>query len=268
MKRSLALGLLAALAWTMAARVSFDQGLQPVRPLYDGNHALAPYRWVKAPRGAEATNQPPTTTVRTFDLVAGKKSPAESIAAGDAQASIIFAEGAMQTPPGATSVELTITPSIPVPLVKATGVTADGNTYRFDAVYLPSREPARFIQPCPEVTLCATIILRYPLYGKRMFRHDGQAWAEVQGTQSVPGGDQVYGNVTGLGGFVAAGVPADQPRDDSFVNLLALGLGIATVAGAVIVGRLAPARRKARARKRKAAARNKDRNVKKRAHTT
>lgn len=247
--RALVLGLVAALAWIGAAGVSFDHGLQPVRPLYDGTHTLPPYAWVKPPPSAAAENQPPTPTKRTFALTPGKRSRSESIASADAQASIIFVEGGIVVPPGATGVELTITPSDPAPLGVA-GLKADGNAVTYEAVYLPSREPVRLTSPCPEATRCGTVILRYPLYGKKLFRRDGDAWVEVPGSQSVPSGDQVYANVDSLGTFVAAGVPPAGPRDDGFVNVLALGLGIAAVVAAVFLARYAPSRRKRSAGKR------------------
>lgn len=246
---ALALGVFAALAWISAASVSFDRGLQPVRPLYDGGAPPPPYRFVTPPDAFKADNQKPTTTTKTFPVKAGR-SPSQAIASDDSQASIVFSDGGFVVPKGATGVEVTITPLDPATKPAAPkGLALEGNAYRFDAVYLPSRDPLTLTSPCPEVTSCATIILRWPLTGTHLLKEDAGAWKTVTGVQHLPSPSfQIYGNVESLGTYIAAGVPTEMPSNDSLANVLALALGVVAVIAAVVVSRVLPARRKARAK--------------------
>lgn len=246
---ALALGIVGALAWTIAADISFDRGLHPVRPLYDGGAPPPPYRWVNPPAAFTADNQAPQGTTKTFDL-SGERSPSQAISSEDTQASIVFSDGGIEVPAGATAVEVTITPLDTKPLPPAPkGFAVEGNAYRFEAVYLPSREPVRFTDPCPEVTSCGTVILRWPLVGTALYRLDGDGWTEVKDAQHLAAPSfQIYGNVEGLGTYVAAGAPVAPGGDDGFANMLALALGAVAVIASIIAARFLPARRAARAK--------------------
>lgn len=256
---ALVLGLVAAAAWTVTAQVSFDRGLQPVRPLYDGGAHLPPYRWVDPPAAFEKDNTAPEPGTKTFPLK-GPRSPSETASTADSQAVVVFAEGGFEVPAGATAVEVTITPLDPEPIAPAPkGTALDGNAYRFDAVYLPSREPVRFSTPCPEVTSCATVILRWPMSGTKLLRAAYGTWTEIAGVNRLPEpSSQIYGNVDTLGTFAAAGAPAAPAAGKgNLANTIALVLGVVTVVGAVVVSRVLPARRKARAKRAAAVAKAK-----------
>lgn len=246
---ALALGVVAALAWTIAADISFDRGLHPVRPLYDGGAPPPPYRWVNPPAAFAADNEAPQGTTKTFDL-SGERSPSQAISSEDTQASIVFSDGALEVPAGATAVEVTITPLDTEPLPSAPkGFVVEGNAYRFEAVYLPSREPVRFKDPCPEVTSCGTVILRWPIAGTVLYRLVGDGWTEVKDAQHLAAPSfQIYGNVEGLGTYAAAGAPVAPEGNDGLANTLALALGVIAVIAAIVASRFLPARRAARAK--------------------
>lgn len=244
MRRSLGLVAVAAL-YVVAALFSFRAGLLPGRPLYEGFAPPAAYRWVKPPPEVAKGNLEPLPANGTLRF-AGKNSPPFNLNTPDGQAALILPPGAVDVPAGEGSLTLTMTPLDAQTLAPAPkGMTYDGNAYRITAAYSSTGEPARFLATsCPsgeQVNTCLTVVLRYALGAKGIYRLDADAWKPLTSTVTASA-LQVFADVDGIGTFVALrhGQPRKQRGD-----LLALILGLSTAVVATIVTRTVIARRKA-----------------------
>lgn len=172
------------------------------RLLYDGFAPPPPYRWVRPPLSLLLANKPPGAAQETITFTPSGSRQA-SVVTEDDQAAVVFPPGAVERLPGASAVEVTITPLDPHTLpALPPGLRPDGNAYRVDAVYLPSHAPVI-------LRAAVSVILRYPVHASTLLRLSGSRWEELRTTR-VPVAFQIFAPTRGLGVFVAAGPPQEK----------------------------------------------------------
>ena len=170
------------------------QALVPVGvPLYDGVMVTEPYRYLH-PSGQQPGSP---TSFSSTPAVVGEESPLFAAATTEVppQAQLIAREDAFQLTPGATGLQISITPVEP-PSV-APGAPIAGNVYRF-SVTDQAGTPLQ-IKPCEG---CITLFLRGPetLTGGRLLRFAGGEWTDVNAIHNSITGMYQW-NATGLGDF-------------------------------------------------------------------
>jgi hypothetical protein len=256
-------GALAIGVYLLTALVSFKTGLVRVRPLYEGNVAPPPYRWVNPPPDFVAGNKKPAGTSGSVTL---RKTGSVGFSVGtpDQQSVVILPDGAFAPKAGQTTVKITIAPLDPATIgAPPAGMHYDGNAYDIRAFYEPSGAPA---QPnattCPAATSglptkCITVVLVYPINANTLQRRDGATWVVVP---AQPAAQQLYGDSSRTGVFVAVGpgavgtVPTSTvaptftpaPRASKKGDFIAIGLGVAAVLVGVVLGRMRATRTRAR----------------------
>lgn len=244
----LAIGAALAAVYLLVAAASFHFRILPVRPLFDGFAPPPPYRYVKPPAGF--TNDAPPSAGAAEVKLGPSGSEGLSVSTDDAQASLIMRAGAAAAKPGQTAVAVKITPLDPEALAPPPqGLVFDGNAYRFEAAFTPSKDPIILDQP-------VTVVLRYPISASKLLTliTSGASWSQLPTNN---GGIQmsVYADVTTLGVFAAAdpiGAASPSPKPSGLLArfgpgppIVAAGL-LLLVAAAVFIRR---ARRKGRGRK-------------------
>ena len=246
----LLLGGVAAIGYIVVAMLSFNRGLVPTRPLYDGTAPPPPYRWVKPPSDLADTNQPPDAGSGTVAFTNGE-SANTTVPTNDGQAIVAFQQGSFKPLAGQTSAKVTITPIDPATVGPSpAGYDYDGNAYRVNATYAPSGTAAEIAPTtCPTntqttTTKCPTVVLRFPLFGTELFRYDDTAWTHLEAHTS-PTSLQVFADTPKLGVFAVAGVSLPPVRlNSSKVGLyLAIGLGAGAFAVGVVTWRSKRTRR-------------------------
>jgi hypothetical protein len=169
-----------------------------VRPLYEGFSPPAPYRWVKPPPPFASGNEPPKPSITDVGLQGGTSGQA-GISTDDAQVVLNLGPGTIPPHASDTKVTVTITPLDPATLSPPPGpLRADGNAYRVEAVYEPSRQPVdRFAFP-------GDILLTVPEPGHNMlFSPDGRSWQGLE-TQPVATSSVVAARLSQAGYFLGA----------------------------------------------------------------
>lgn len=158
----------------------------PLRPLFDGTHTQAPYRYVTPPTpdpaalpalGEEVTLE---FDEREQDGQRQLVFPGGLVTTGDGQVSLSIPSGVLPVVEGQTGVRFTITPLDPVTLGEAPAGTAyDGNAAEITAAYVPSGDPVTFTEQDCTLGGCLTVIMRYAHAGTQLWIREGDAWREV-----------------------------------------------------------------------------------------
>lgn len=211
------------MAGVYLATVAGLAGEGPVLPLYDaGPIAPEPYRWVNPPAEFAVSNMPPEGTKQEVAMT-DTGTVSSSILTPDSQAALILREGSFSPRLGEIAVMVEIQPIDPATVDQPlAGARYDGNAYRISATYAKEGSSASLANP-------ASVVLRSPLGGTRLLRHQGSAgWTELS-AQPVAASLQVFGEVTQLGVFVAAQTIHAKPFPWLAVSLGASG--VAVVAG-------------------------------------
>ena len=236
-----------AAAYVAVALGSFQAGLLPVRPLYDGGAPPPPYRWVIPPPDLAATNQQPAPGEGVIALTP-QGSAAATIATNDGQTIVAFQPGSIAARAGETQVRVSVTPLDPASIGSPpSGYDYDGNAYRVTAKYATSGADAEIaVDSCPADVLpkvCPSVVLRFPLFGTEMFRSDGTTWTRVESHIS-PASLQLFGDTPTLGDFVVAGPNLPPEKKGSKIALyLAIGLGAGALSVSIATWRSRSARR-------------------------
>jgi hypothetical protein len=238
------IGAALAAAYLLVAAASFYFRILPVRPLFDGFAPPPPYRYVNPPAGF-TNDAPPLPKTGEVKLTASG-SEGTSVSTDDAQASLIMRIGAAPAKPGQTAVAVKITPLDPEALAPPPkDLVFDGNAYRFEAAYAPSKYPIILAQP-------VTVVLRYPISASKLLALIGASWSQLPTNN---GGIQmsVYADVTSLGIFAAAdpvGAASPSPKPSGMLGRLGSGppitAGVLLLLAAILFIRGSAARRKGR----------------------
>lgn len=232
-------GLLAASAYLVAAIGLAGNG--PVLPLYDtGPIPNEPYRWVKPPAEFAAGNIPPEGTKQEAAMTDVGTVAAQIITA-DGQAAFVLREGSFAPRLGEIVVLVEIEPLDPAAIDEPpSGVRYDGNAYRVSATYAKEGVAAELVNP-------ATVVLRSPLGGTRLLRHqEGAGWTEIS-AQPVAASLQVFGETNALGVFVSAQTIHAKPYPWLWVSL---GASVVASGAALVAARILRRRKLARAPRR------------------
>lgn len=218
-------GTAAAGVYLAVAALSFSSRLLPARPLYDGLAPPPPYRWVSPPPDVQDNQQPEPGSGTLAMTETG--SEGKSITTPDGQASVIFPREAVTPVPGATGVEVTITPrAAPAP---PSGLSIDGNVYEVSAVLSGPEVPVTLARP-------ATVVLRFPARATVLLRRDGASWMQLETTVSQ-GSLQVFGDTRKLGTFAAASRPVAAPSSFPWPAYVAAGGALTLAAGGLLLAR-------------------------------
>lgn len=233
-RRALAWGLAAAAVY-LATAIGFA-GDGPVLPLYEAVPINTPYRWVNPPEQFAAGNIAPESTTQEVAMTDGGTVSA-SIVTPDGQGAIVVRDGAFAPRLNEIAVMVKLEPLDPEKVDEPpAGVRYDGNAYRITATYAEDGTPATLAVP-------GTVVLRSPLGGTRLLRHEGTGWSEIGDAQPVAASLQVFGETPVLGTFVAGQTIHAKP-----FPWLPVSLG----ASAFAIGAGYYAASKGRARKRRA----------------
>ena len=174
-------------------------GRGPVLPLYDtGPLPSEPYRWVNPPEEFQAGNLAPEGTRQEVALTE-KGSVSATVVTPDGQAYLALREGSFAAKLGEIAVMVDIQPKDPATLGEPPPATRyDGNAYVMTATYAKDGSTAELVTP-------ATVVLRSPLGGTRLLRHEPSVnWVEISEATAVSASLQVFAETTRLGTFVAA----------------------------------------------------------------
>jgi hypothetical protein len=162
-RRSIRIGVLIVCAYVGIAAVTIALHADHARPLYDSFVPPDSYRFVDPPAFFAAGNVKPADRVAHIALDANGSAPA-GIATPDGQFVIDLGRGAIAPAPGATSVEVKITPITPQHVAALPdGLRADGNAYRVDMTYQPTGAPVTtFARP-------GTMLMEIPELGTQLY---------------------------------------------------------------------------------------------------
>lgn len=209
-----------------------------VVPIYDGpGQPDQPYRYVVAPPGDTKKTPAPTTATATMPIRNGV-STAGLAYSGETgpQVRVYVPPGALQAPPGATSVQLTATPSAPKDPLPTDG-TIVGNVYTI-TLSAPGGD-VRIIGKGDDQT--PTIQMRAPTANQPgpVFEHfDGEKWTQ---TETIRAGQDIYQTAAPELGVWALVQPRGGGSGFGGVQLVMLVFGIAilVIVGIIIVIRIA-----------------------------
>ena len=238
-------GSVAVVAYVATALALSGPG--PVLPLYDAVPlAPEPYRWVDPPPEFEAANTAPEGAKQEVPLTE-EGSLSANIATPDNQAVLVLRDGSFPVRLGEIAVVVDVRPVDPGTVDDPPeGVRFDGNAYVMSATYAKEGAAATLVNP-------GTVVLRSPLGGTRLLRHDGNDWAEISNAQPVAASLQVFGETTTLGTFVAAQTIHGKPFPWVWVSVGASAVAVG--AGWFAAGRRRKSRRRPPRRDRRQAAR-------------
>jgi hypothetical protein len=209
-RRTLAWGLVAALAWVGLAAVS--GGLSPLarRPLLDGLIPGAAYRWVAPPPELVADNLPPSAGEFLLELEDGT-SVRNVFFTADNQVTFVTSEGVAEHR-RQDAVRLTVTPEDPAAFPSPPGdLVAFGNAVRIDATWEPSGDPLEaFSAPLDTILVYPATPELHATEHELLWSADGDTWERLDTTDSIAQ-QQVQAGIPGPGVVLAAGVPAPLP---------------------------------------------------------
>jgi hypothetical protein len=212
--------VLLGMGLALAVQVSTPVGV----PLYDGVVVAEPYRFLRPAAGQSGD---PTTFTESVPIEEGV-SPILIAATLETppQAQLIAQEDAFELTPGATSIEVSITPVEP-PAIDAGGRLAS-NVYRFSV----SDQSGVALAPKP-CSGCRSLVLRAPdgVLDGRIKQFSGGAWVDVETLHA--GVVAMYQmNPTSLGDYAVLSSATSGGVDLTYV---ALGAGIVLVVLAFVV---------------------------------
>jgi hypothetical protein len=206
LRRTLAAGLLAVLAYAAGAALSGASDPWARRPLLDGLAPPTPYRWVKPPPELAAANKPPAQG--SFEARLGSQgNQVGAFGTGDGQFNLVLAEGAVPAQPGQTQVALGVVPLDPGRLGPVpAGLLAAGNAYRLTASYRPSGRPVERIGGDSSVGMVYPLLsapVASPTAHLILWSRTGRTWTRLQGVDA-PGAHQVSARLGATGYFLVA----------------------------------------------------------------
>jgi hypothetical protein len=244
-RRGLASGAVIVLVYLVALAVTVAVRDAHVRPLYDGVAPPPTYSWVDPPAFWAAGNVEPTGASQVVALGANG-SVAAGIATPDGQFVIDLGAAAIPRHGADREINVEIAPIgpkhlAPVPL----GLRSNGNAYRVDMTYEPSRTAVRAL------TKPGSLLIELPELGDHLFwSGDGRSWSTLP-AQTVPPRDlSLTAAITRPAYFVAAtNLPELQgPTARSSRHSLELGALAAALAAVVLLAAFVVRRRLSRPR--------------------
>jgi len=237
-------GAAIAATYLLVAFLSFNGGLLPVRPLYEGSAPPPAYRWVTPPADLAKINQTPASATKVVKL-GPKGSERDSLNTSDVQATLILAPGSFAAASGQTAVKVSLQPVDPATFGEPPEGSYDGNAYTIAATYVPSGEPAHLQAkpPCPpptsaKDTTCATIVLRYAFNADKLWHRTDTGWEKVADASAASAALQIFADTAVLGTFVptqALGFKGAPKKKGGSSSLLGFIVGI----GALLLGTIA-----------------------------
>jgi hypothetical protein len=185
---------MAAALWPLAA-VRAD-GLTPPRP----------YNYLHPPPALARSNHRPDSVRRVVSASGGKSTPSVVLFTHDGQAGLGAKAHAFLVDRSSTSVLITIDP-INTPGHLPSPLSADGNAYRFAAVGLPDKKPAKTVGQMG-------MVLRWPRTPYAIYTYQAGRWkllCDSRNWQISPG--LLVCNISSLGVFLAVHRPVQtKPR--------------------------------------------------------
>ncbi|HUP86729.1 MAG TPA: hypothetical protein VM143_13780 [Acidimicrobiales bacterium] len=217
-------GLVIAAVYVVTAAATIQLTSHHVRPLFEGFTPPPPYQWVNPPAEFRAGNQKPSATDGTVGLGPDGSAQA-SVNTDDGQVSLNFPQNAFPAHSADTAIGLHITPLDPATLGPTpSGLAADGNAYRVEATFQPSK------QPVDKLSAPANIFLVVPEPATSLlFSPDGNVWQQLDAQQT--GGSAAIAAAFDRPGFFLGATPptaapADKMSDTARIVLIA-GLTVA-----------------------------------------
>lgn len=213
-----------AALYLAAMTATMRLGPARVRPLYEGFTPPPPYQWVNPPKEFRSGNQKPVP-VDTDIALKATGSIAIGVTSSDSQFILNLPDGAIPVHAPDLSANAHIEPLDPAKLgTIPDGLAADGNAYRLQLTYQPSKtEITRLVKP-------GNVFLTVPQPSSTLFSSvNGREWKPLSAQHA--GGPGVLGaQLTDTGWFVAA-----MPRSAAAKR----GSPIGTIAVAVVTVLLA-----------------------------
>jgi hypothetical protein len=212
-----------------------------VVPLYDGpGQPDEPYRYVEPPAGYTSQKSPPTTASASIPVRNGVSTAAfaNSSEVGP-QVRVYIPPGSLQAPAGASTIQLTATPSAPKAPLPTDG-TIVGNVYTITAT--ASGGPVDVVGKAGSQT--PTLQMRAPTTkqpGPTFETFDGKKWTS---SETIRAGQDIYQTSAPKLGVWALVQQNGESSGFGGAQLLMLVLGIAilVIVGIIVVVRLLRAR--------------------------
>ena len=246
LRRSSVVGAAAIALYLGAALLSSKSLL--IRPLYQGTPTLPPYQWVNPPPDLKATNRAPDSA---SGVIAFGKDGSEpfTLTTPDGQATVIVPLGAITPAAGETEVTLSIKPLDPATVgAPPAGLRYDGNgydvafTYEGSGLEAPLQAKDCPLPTSPQVSLCISVAMRYPISASAMYGRQGDAWVKLR-VEAAP--FQLFADSPASGVFVSVGAPSATPKQPSKIgDVIAIGAGVLATVLAVVAARVLPTRRR------------------------
>lgn len=212
-----------------------------VVPIYDGpGQPDQPYRYVVRPPGDTKQTPDPTSATATMPIRNGVNTAGLAYSGESGpQVRVYVPPGALQAPPGATSVQLTATPSAPQAPLPSDG-TIVGNVYTI-AVSAPGG-PVTIIGSNDDQT--PTIQMRAPTANQPgpVFEHfDGKKWTQ---SETIRAGQDIYQTAARqLGVWALVQLKGGgSSLGGAQLAMLVIGIVILAIVGIIMVVRIARSR--------------------------
>jgi len=209
-----------------------------VMPLYDGpNNPDERYRYVSPPPGYPAT-KPATTATASAGVRDGVNADAVQLASQEQgpQVSVYVPAGSLRAPAGATTIQVTATPSAPQPPLPADG-TIVGDVYTVTAS-----------APGGDVTVIGkgdnhtpVIQMRAPTGrqpGPVFETFDGKKWRASETIRVLQDVYQTFAPKLGVWALVQQNTTASAGIGGAQLVMLVLGIAILAIVGIIVVVRL------------------------------
>ena len=204
LRRALAWGLLACLAWISLAAWSGAISPTARSPLLDGRIPGAVYRWVAPPEDLAATNVPPSAGTMTLRFEKGETA-ADVFFTADNQLTLVAPRGVLEGD-DLEEVHIDVTPEDPASFAPLPGELAPfGNVYRFD-VSAGDEPIAAFDRPPTAILVYPATANLHATEHEIRWSADGTSWQALD-TQDAPAQQQATAELPGGGLVVVAGVP-------------------------------------------------------------
>jgi hypothetical protein len=223
-----------AVAVLYLAGAAFSGHLSPLarRPLLDGIGPPPPYQWVSPPPSLAAGNTPAEPGSATLKMTPGG-SAGGVVSTRDLQVTVIFKDGAFASAPGATGVDVVVTPLDPGTLGAPPATLATtGNAYTVAATYAGASGSAAKLADAADLSMV------YPATASSGLTHvehvilsssDGRSWARIP-TSDASGALTAAASIDALGYFVVAepksAATAEQAPGRSYLPFIVGAVGL------------------------------------------
>jgi hypothetical protein len=162
-----------AAVYVIAAAATVSVSGHHVLPLFEGIGPPSPYQWVNPPPAFAASNVKPKAGTTDLTLT-GPRQP-QFASSPDGQCLLSVPAAAFSPHDGDTKITVTVTPvdvATLGPLPQ--GVAADGNAYRIDLAYQPSKTQL------PSLAADGNVVLTAPHQANSMlYSADGRTWTNL-----------------------------------------------------------------------------------------